>query len=386
MQGVSAISSSYPLFLIIRQADVGGFFGNPEPEMLVRWYHVGAFSPFFRAHAHIDTKRREPYLLDEPYKSHVRNILRLRYSMLPVWYTAFRENSETGLPVVRFVLIFLSHALNLKIYFTRPHYVVFPKDPNGFSIDDQYFIGGSGLLVKPVTRAGVTEETVYLPEDQVNSLLVNKTTFLNFLVVKVYYDYFSHQAYRGSPKGNNVTIPAALHQVPLLLRGGSIIPTRERPRRSSPLMKHDPFTLRVALDKDSTARGEVYLDDGVTYDHEGGKLVWRQFVAQKLDSKGGIRISSKDLATAKLKTTQLAVYDPKNKYARSLEDVRVEKIIVLGLATKPSKVSVEGDFDLVWEYEEGVASSDRKQATASVLTIKDPRVSIAHDWTIVVAA
>jgi alpha 1,3-glucosidase len=82
-------------------ADVGGFFGNPEPEMLVRWYQVGAFAPFFRAHAHIDTKRREPYLLDEPYKSYVRDILRLRYSLLPVWYTQFRETTVTGMPVMR---------------------------------------------------------------------------------------------------------------------------------------------------------------------------------------------------------------------------------------------------------------------------------------------
>lgn len=29
-------------------ADVGGFFGNPEPELLVRWYQVAAFYPFFR--------------------------------------------------------------------------------------------------------------------------------------------------------------------------------------------------------------------------------------------------------------------------------------------------------------------------------------------------
>jgi alpha 1,3-glucosidase len=86
-------------------ADVGGFFGNPEPEMLVRWYVVGAFSPFFRAHAHIDTKRREPYLLEEPYKSLVRDILRLRYSMLPVWYTAFRETSESGVPILRCVFL-----------------------------------------------------------------------------------------------------------------------------------------------------------------------------------------------------------------------------------------------------------------------------------------
>ena len=43
-------------------ADVGGFFGNPEPDLLVRWYQLGAYYPFFRAHAHQDTKRREPWL------------------------------------------------------------------------------------------------------------------------------------------------------------------------------------------------------------------------------------------------------------------------------------------------------------------------------------
>ena len=69
--------------------------------MLARWYQVGIFSPFLRAHAHIDTKRREPYLLDEPYKSIVKDALRLRYTMLTVWYTAFREASVRGIPVVR---------------------------------------------------------------------------------------------------------------------------------------------------------------------------------------------------------------------------------------------------------------------------------------------
>jgi len=69
--------------------------------MLVRWYQVGIFMPFFRAHAHIDTKRREPYLLEEPHKSTVRDLLRLRYSLLPVWYTAFHTASTRGIPVLR---------------------------------------------------------------------------------------------------------------------------------------------------------------------------------------------------------------------------------------------------------------------------------------------
>lgn len=44
---------------------------------------------------------------------------------------------------------------------------MFPKDAAGFDVDDQYYIGAAGLLVKPVTEQGATEATVYLAEDEV---------------------------------------------------------------------------------------------------------------------------------------------------------------------------------------------------------------------------
>jgi alpha 1,3-glucosidase len=44
---------------------------------------------------------------------------------------------------------------------------VLPKNEPGFSIDDQYYVGASGLLVKPITEASVTETTIYIGEDQV---------------------------------------------------------------------------------------------------------------------------------------------------------------------------------------------------------------------------
>lgn len=58
-------------------------------------------------------------------------------------------------------------AYSIYVSLSRPHYIVFPHDEAGFSIDDQWFIGGSGLLVKPVTQKDATEAFLYLAEDQV---------------------------------------------------------------------------------------------------------------------------------------------------------------------------------------------------------------------------
>ena len=251
---------------------------------------------------------------------------------------------------------------------------MFPKDKKGFDIDDQYYIAGSGLLVKPVTEAGATEASVYLAEDQ------------------VYYDYFTHRVHRGAAAGKSVTVPAALDQIPLLIRGGSIVPTRERPRRASSLMKHDPFTLRVALDnKNSRARGELYLDDGVTYNYQRGEFVWREFVAEEppKKQKNGVvfRIVNRDFAPPNLANAALGIsvsrYDAENAFARDVASVRVEKIVVLGLGKSPTSVKVEGTGDVLeWEYVPGVAAGEKKEGVASVLTIKDPKVLVGRVWTI----
>lgn len=66
-------------------ADVGGFFGNPEAELFTRWYQAGAFQPFFRAHSHIDTRRREPWLFPNETINSIRNAIQKRYTYLPFW-------------------------------------------------------------------------------------------------------------------------------------------------------------------------------------------------------------------------------------------------------------------------------------------------------------
>lgn len=59
-------------------ADVGGFFFNPEAELMVRWYQAAAYTPFFRGHAHIDTARREPWLFGEEATGRIRSAIRNR--------------------------------------------------------------------------------------------------------------------------------------------------------------------------------------------------------------------------------------------------------------------------------------------------------------------
>ena len=72
-------------------ADVGGFFGNPDAELFTRWMQTGAYQPFFRGHAHHDSKRREPWMFDEPTLARCRRAAMGRYALLPMWYTLFRE-------------------------------------------------------------------------------------------------------------------------------------------------------------------------------------------------------------------------------------------------------------------------------------------------------
>lgn len=317
-------------------ADVGGFFGNPGKDLLTRWYQAGAFYPFFRGHAHIDTRRREPYLAGSPYTEIITQALRLRYALLPAWYTAFHEASTTGAPVV------------------RPNFYVHPTDDHGFALDDQLYLGSTGLLAKPVTTEGAESVSIYLADDT------------------PYYDYFDYTIHTG--RGTK-TIPAPLDKIPLLMRGGHVIPRRDRPRRSSGLMKHDPLTLVIALDAAGNAQGELYLDDGETFDYEQGASIHRRFIFDTPTNA----LTSVDINAATGSKTAA--------YLKQMAKVRVEKVIIVG-----APEAWEGKT-AVYVSEEGAKESQRRRKVdltftkgvdgkASFAVVRDPRVSVTKGWKI----
>ncbi|KFD54232.1 hypothetical protein M513_05009, partial [Trichuris suis] len=302
-------------------ADIGGFFRNPDEEMIVRWHQIGAFHSFYRLHSELNTRRREPWVFSEKTRELIRDAIRLRYSLLPYWYNLFYEHSVSGWPVM------------------RPLWTEFPDDEHTFSEEEQFMVGNA-LMVMPVVQAGISSVNVYLPGKN-----------------SVWYDWDTQLPSSG-PGVIQVFTP--LEKIPLFIRGGCILPMRDRIRRSSILSKHDPITLLIALNKEASvgtfASGTFYLDDGESFEYKKGKYL-RRYFEYTGDQRGG-KLTSKSL-------------DDKAKFPT---DVTIEKIVIYGMRFYPRIVHLfEGDYTpapLTFNY-------DNKRMT---LTVRKPVVSVSSDF------
>lgn len=150
-----------------------------DPVVYARWLQVGVFSSHVRAHG---KQPREPWSYGAQIEAIAHRYLELRYRLLPYIYTQAVESSQTGLPVV------------------RPMVLEFQDDPTTQRLDLQYMFGSS-FLVAPVFTPN-DRVTVYLPAGE-------------------WVDFWSKQVVRG---GRWVTVEAPLDMLPLWVRGGSIVP------------------------------------------------------------------------------------------------------------------------------------------------------------------
>ncbi|CEF87825.1 hypothetical protein SNK03_012001 [Fusarium graminearum] len=316
-------------------ADVGGFFGNPEKDLLVRWYQTGVWYPFFRAHAHLDARRREPYLLGEPYTQISTAAIRLRYTLLPAWYTAFHTAAQDGSPII------------------RPMFWTHPTEEAGFALEDQFFVGSTGLLVKPVTEQGKESVDIWIPDDE------------------VYYDYFTYDVLKTS-KGKYLTVSAPLEKIPVLLQGGHIIPRRDTPRRSSALMRFDDYTLVVSASKAGAAEGELYVDDGDSFDYEQGQYIHRKFTL------GGNTLTSLDAEGRDTKSLKAGTW------LKAMESVHVDKIIIVGAPKtwdqKEAQIESEGR---TWTVQVQYHAAQGSRAAFAV--VGRVGAKIGEDWSIKLA-
>eukprot|EP00208_Stichococcus_sp_RCC1054_P007303 CAMPEP_0206145352 /NCGR_PEP_ID=MMETSP1473-20131121/27104_1 /ASSEMBLY_ACC=CAM_ASM_001109 /TAXON_ID=1461547 /ORGANISM="Stichococcus sp, Strain RCC1054" /LENGTH=887 /DNA_ID=CAMNT_0053541521 /DNA_START=68 /DNA_END=2731 /DNA_ORIENTATION=- len=300
-------------------ADVGGFFGNPDAELITRWYQLGAYYPFFRGHAHLETARREPWLFGEPTTTRIRNAIRGRYALLPYIYTLFRHAHLTGQPV------------------WRPLWFEFPEAEEAFATEDQFLLG-RGVLVAPVLQQGASTRSLLLPAPAT----------------------WYHAKTGASVAAGKHEVAVTMEDIPSYLRGGHIVPRRERARRSTAAMHTDPITLVVALDSNGAADGELFLDDGSSFAYEKGAFLHRRF-----RYKDGVLISTAYEGAG----SEVAASGDAFK-----TEVKVERIVVLGLPGGPKgwQVAVVG----------GSALEAASDAAGHALVVKQPALAVAADWSV----
>ncbi len=125
-------------------ADTGGFSGDTSPELLIRWFQFSLFTPLFRNHAAMGTRRQEPYAYDGETVGILRNILELRYSMIPWLYSELLKAAESDHPL--FKPLSWSY-----------------RDNRSRDIDDQLLLG-AGLMLAPVVQPSLRGRMVWLPE------------------------------------------------------------------------------------------------------------------------------------------------------------------------------------------------------------------------------
>ncbi|HJR60009.1 MAG TPA: TIM-barrel domain-containing protein [Vicinamibacterales bacterium] len=254
--------------------DIGGFVPTPEytGELHVRWFQFGTFCPSFRAHGrtwhlrlpwgwntgqlgHEELRgytggagHPDPGELRNPrVEPIVKKYLELRYRMLPYTYTAAKETTETGLPMIRALWL---------------HY---PDDAAAAARGDQ-FLWGRDLLVSPVVEKGATARRLYLPRG-------------------AWFDFWTEERLAG---GREIDRAVDLETIPLHVRAGAVLPFGPVKQ----YVEHQveaPLTLVVYPGADGASM--LYEDDGKSFDHRQGEAMRMEIGWRDRDRRLTLRLA-----------------------------------------------------------------------------------------------
>ncbi|WP_100657179.1 TIM-barrel domain-containing protein [Alteromonas flava] len=265
--------------LAYTHSDLGGFAGGErfDAELYTRWMQFGVFTPVYRPHAQ-DHIAPEPVFHPEPVKSHVREFVKLRYRLMPYIYSLAYENSLTGLPFMRPVML---HHAEAALENTR-----------------QYLFGES-MLIQPITHAGVELVDVELP--------------------KGHWYHFWHGTALAGGKTHSIATP--LDQIPVFVKAGAFIPM------VAPVDSLDNYsteTMDVHFYVDPAQQASEYM----LYDDDG------------TDPSNVTRMNYQSIHMQATYSPQLKLtLNVTGEYAGQPEK-RAIKVIVHGLQQSPQRVSI----------------------------------------------
>ncbi|MHB1391896.1 MAG: TIM-barrel domain-containing protein [Clostridia bacterium] len=211
-------------------ADIGGFSSDANSELLIRWMQFGIFTPLFRNHSALGTRRQEPFAFDEETTDILRNIIRLRYALVPYLYSEYMKAAIKG-----------------DMYFIPLSFEY--RDEVSKRVEDQLLVGDS-LMLCPVYSGNTRGRYVWLPED----MLLWRASDYNtreYEVVKAEHQY----------------IEVGLTEVPIFIRKNRMLVIG---RHAANIDSIDTGELHVIAFVAEKAEYSLYDDDGSTYDYRKG--------------------------------------------------------------------------------------------------------------------
>jgi alpha-glucosidase len=181
-------------------SDIGGYtslFGNVRTaELIMRWAEMAAFTPVMRSH-----EGNRP--LDN-----------LQIDQDPVVLAHFARMTQIYVHLAPYLKHLIAEARDLGLPAQRPLFLHFEADPRCYAIQDSYLYGEE-LLVAPVSRAGASDWTAYVPAGA------------------DWRHVWSGAVHSG---GQTVTVPAPFGAPPIFARiGGRHAPLFESLRRHFPV-------------------------------------------------------------------------------------------------------------------------------------------------------
>lgn len=292
-------------------ADIGGFVMSPSPELYTRWLEAGVFYPYCRTHTELGSRNQEPWSFGNRLEEINRRSIELRYRLLPYLYNAFHEAAQTGLPVMRALLL------------------DYPEDPDAAGQNYEFLLGDD-LLVAPVVKSGEDTWHVYLPRG-------------------VWYDFRTDRRYAGP---TSLRVDAPLDRIPVFVRGGAVVPTQQVVQYvdEAPI---NPLALEIYPEGDSSR--DYYEDDGLSFDYQRGVFLHRRFSV-----------------TQQAKTTALEISAREGSYTPPARSLLVK---VHDVRSVPCHVEVNGQTLEQQAGAEGfdkIASGWRYDETANLVVIKLP--------------
>lgn len=211
-------------------ADTGGFGGDANNQLLIRWMQFSLFTPLFRNHTAIGHRNQEPFAFDEETTAIIRDIIKLRYSLVPYIYSEYMKALQKYDTYISTLSFEYSDAMSRRV-------------------ENQLLVGDS-LMISPIYEENATGRYVWLPED----MLLWK------------YRGNSNESYSIMRKGH-MYLEAELNETPIFIRKNKMLVLGKPARNVETLESDELFVIAYV---DGKASYLYYDDDGTSFDYQKG--------------------------------------------------------------------------------------------------------------------